>query len=119
EVAPYIPGSTLMGCLASAHHLLRSDQETEFVEFFLSDKVRYPYLYPASFKNEKMQNEFSPLYCIPHTAQTCKRFKGFLPLPDDEQDEEDEPHGVRDSLFDWVLFTLSNQAERVANDEEI
>ena len=40
-------------------------------------------------------------------------------MSDDEQDDEDEPHGVRDSLFDWVLFTLSDQAEGVANDEEI
>jgi CRISPR-associated protein Csx10 len=112
-VAPYIPGSTLMGCLASAHRLLRRSQETEFVEFFLSNKVQYPNLYPASFKNNRMQNAMSPIYCIPRTAQTCKRFKGFLPLPDDEQDDEDERHGVRDSLFDWAVFALLSKAERV------
>ena len=61
EVAPYISGSTLMGCLASAHRLLRSNRDDEFVAFFLSDKVQYPNLYPASFKNERMQNAFSPL----------------------------------------------------------
>jgi len=118
DVAPYIPGSTLMGCLASAHRLLRGDQETQFVEFFLSDKVRYPNLYPASFKNSRMQEAFSPLYCIPRTAQTCKRFGGFLPLRDDDRDDDDERHGVRDSLFDWAIFALLDKAEQSTTDEE-
>jgi len=123
EVAPYIPGSTLMGCLISAHRLLRSDQESEFVQFFLSNKVQYPNLYPASFENRRMQNAFSLLYCIPRTAQTCKRFKGFLPLPDDEQDDEDDRHGVRDNLFDWAMFTMLGKAEQaleanITTDEE-
>jgi CRISPR-associated protein Csx10 len=117
EVAPYIPGSTLMGCLISAHRLLRRDKESELIQFFLSNKVQYPNLYPASFENSRMQNAFSPLYCIPRTAQTCKRFKGFLPLPDDEQDDEDERHGVRDSLFDWAIFTMSGNAEQAVEDD--
>lgn len=118
KVAPYIAGSALMGCLASAHRLLHSSKGSEFVEFFLSDKVRYPHLYPASFKNERMHNAFSSLYCIPSTAQSCKRFKGFLPLHDDRDDDEDR-HGVRDSLFDWAMFTLLGKAEHIAHDEEI
>src|SRR6266849_2001279 len=54
EVAPYIPGSTLMGCLISAHRLLRRDKESELIQFFLSNKVQYPNLYPASFENSRM-----------------------------------------------------------------
>ncbi len=118
EVAPYISGSTLMGSLASAHRLLRGNWENEFVKFFLSDKVQYPNLYPASFKNKEMQKAFSPLYCIPRTAQTCKRFKGFLPLSDDDVDDEDKPHGVRDSLFDWAMFASLDKAKQDTNDKE-
>jgi CRISPR-associated protein Csx10 len=117
EVTPYIPGSTLMGCLFSTHRLLRRDKESELIQFFLSNKVLYPILYPASFKNSRMQNAFSPLYCVPRTAQTCKRFKGFLPLLDDEQDDEDERHGVRDSLFDWAIFTMLGNAEQAVEDD--
>jgi CRISPR-associated protein Csx10 len=118
-VAPYIPGSTLMGCLASVHRMLHGDHEEQFRVFFLSDNVQYPNLYPASFKNDDMQNAFTPLYCIPRTAQTCKRFKGFLPLSGDEHDDDDdEAHGVRDSLFDWAQFSLLNKAGQVATDEE-
>lgn len=115
DVAPYVPGSTLMGSLASAHRLLRRD-EAEFTTFFLSDLVQYPNLYPASFKNAGMQNAFSPVYCIPRTSQTCKRFKGFHPLPEDDLDEEEQGHGVRDSLLDWAVFTLAHTPERVASD---
>jgi CRISPR-associated protein Csx10 len=118
SVAPYIPGSTLMGCLASVHRMLHSDQDEQFRAFFLNDKVQFPNLYPASFKNKDIQNAFNPLYCIPRTAQTCKRFKGFLPLPEDEIDDDNEAHGVRDSLFDWAQFALFNNAGQVATDEE-
>jgi CRISPR-associated protein Csx10 len=118
DVAPYIYGSTLLGCLASAHRLLRNDK-TEFIKFFLSDKVQYPNLYPASFKNDEMCDAFRPLYCIPRTAQTCKRFKGFQPLSkDDLDDEDDEPHGVRDNLFDWALFALLDKPEQHTTDTE-
>ncbi len=39
------------------------------------------------------------------TAQSCKRFPGFY------RDQEDErPHGVRDSLLDWAAFELGRLA---------
>jgi CRISPR/Cas system CSM-associated protein Csm3 (group 7 of RAMP superfamily) len=117
-VAPYIPGSTLMGCLASVHRMLHNDQNEQFSAFFLSDKVQYPNLYPASFKNDRMQDAFTSVYCIPRTAQTCKRFKGFLPLPEDEPDDDDEAHGVRDSLFDWALFSVLHKPEQITTDKE-
>ncbi len=117
-VAPYIPGSTLMGCLASVHRMLHSDQEEQFRAFFLSDKVQYPNLYPASFENDAIQKAFTPLYCTPRTAQSCKRFKGFFPLPGDKIDDDNEAHGVRDGLFDWAQFALLNSNERIATDEE-
>ncbi len=118
DVAPYIPGSTFIGSLAAAHRLLRDGQKEEFVKLFLSDKVQYPNLYPASFKNGKIQDLFSPLYCIPRTAQTCKRFKGFKPLLDDDLDDDDQHHGVRDNLFNWAIFALSDKARQATTEAE-
>lgn len=121
SVAPYIAGSTLMGSLASAHRLLRSNAEEEFASLFLKDKVQYPNLHPALFeKNKGMQEAFAPIYCVPRTAQSCKRFSGFLPLPDDKkQDEEEKGHGVRDSLLDWATFALANPGEQAIAEDKV
>lgn len=120
NVAPYIAGSTLMGGLASAHRLLYSNAEKEFASFFLKDRVQYPNLYPALFdKNKGIQEADTPIYYIPRTAQSCKRFSGFLPLPDDKkQDEEDKGHGIRDSLLDWAAFALANEGKQAITEKE-
>jgi len=67
--------------------------------------VQYPNLYPASFKHSQAQrNPALPVYPIPRTAQSCKRFPGFA-----GDGGDDPPHGVRDSLFDWATFELGGK----------
>ena len=103
--APYIAGSTLAGSLAAAHRLFDAEQSREFEQLFLSGHVQYPHLYPASFKQaEAQQARLLPIYPLPRTARSCKRFPGFV---DDEEDNK--PHGVRDSLFDWAAFKLGGE----------
>jgi CRISPR-associated protein Csx10 len=105
--ANYIPGTTLTGALAAVHRLLRPEKTDEFAEWFLSGQIFYPNLYPAIFDDTGLQNRNVPVYPVPRTAQTCKRHKGFLfPLK-----EENDAHGVRDSLIDWALFKLGQRKE--------
>lgn len=99
-----IPGATLLGSLAAAHLMLRPQQQDEFVRFFLMEQIYFPHLYPASFKQNRFQRSNQPVLPLPRTAQTCKRFSGFLPLPHEQND--DERHGVRDTLLDWGAFAL-------------
>jgi CRISPR-associated protein Csx10 len=110
--APYIPGSTFLGSLAAAHRILRGGHEHEFEQLFLSGEVLFPNLYPAAFKNddkneddddknENSKKAQSPVYPIPVTAQSCKRHKGFFSA---NIDDDDEHHGVRDTLFDWATY---------------
>ncbi len=99
-----IPGATLLGSLAAAHLMLRPKNQDEFARFFLSEQVYFPHLYPASFKQNRFQRSNQPVLPLPRTAQTCKRFSGFLPLPHEEN--VDERHGVRDTLLDWGAFAL-------------
>src|ERR1051326_169218 len=101
--ANYISGTTLMGALAAAHRFLRSDDKSEFVHWFLSEQILYPDLYPASFDDPGLQDRNLPVYPLPRTAQSCKRHPGFL-FP---QKSDNDAHGVRDSLIDWALFSLS------------
>jgi CRISPR-associated protein Csx10 len=115
--SPYIAGSTLMGSLAAVHRFYHPEQTSDFERFFLSGQIKYPNLYPATFKHKKIQDEIKqkeaqgsrlilPVYPIPKTAQSCKRFPGF------EGDEADDPpHGARDSLFDWAIFELGGQTK--------
>ncbi len=112
--AKVIPGSSLAGCLASAHRLLYKDKKEEFEELFLKGQVYYPHLYPATLKiphriikkdqeeANSLQEDTLPIYPVPMTAQTCKKQSGFL-FP---KDEKEERHGVRDSLLDWAIFNL-------------
>jgi CRISPR-associated protein Csx10 len=103
ETTQYISGTTLLGSLASAYRYLHRDQTEEFAALFLNGAVQYPNLYPALFKGG-MQNEKTPVYPIPKTAQSCKRFSGFK--HDNEHDDEAH-HGVRDTLIDWALFSIA------------
>jgi len=111
ETAKFITGTTLAGSLAAVHRLLRSEAKEEFEALFLNSQVHYPNLYPASF-SEEMQDFRLPVYPVPKTAQSCKRYKGFLfPKDDDEQ-----RHGVRDSLINWAMFKLSSSGDNKEGD---
>lgn len=100
----YIAGTTLLGCLAEAHRLLRPKDEEEFATLFLQQRVLFPHLYPAFFTYQEMNRANTPVMPLPKTAQTCKRFAGFRPWSKEDTDEEQ--HGIRDSLLDWTTFAL-------------
>lgn len=99
-----IPGATFLGGLAASHRILRPEREDEFAAFFLREQVSFPYLYPAQFSMRSFRESNLPLMPLPKTARSCKRFSGFLPVPG--EDDDDERHGVRDSLLDWAVFSL-------------
>ena len=99
-----IAGTTLAGGLASVHRLLYAERIEEFEALFLSGQVHYPYLYPANFKESKMQETSLPVYPVPKTAQSCKKNKGFLSFKKNEI-----RHGVRDCLLDWAIFKLRSE----------
>lgn len=108
KTATIINGSALLGSLAGAHRMLYADtKDDDFVELFLKENISYSNLYPANFNlqekhGDEMQSSHRPIYPLPKTAQSCKRFEGF------RKESSDERHGVRDSLLDWAAFKLSN-----------
>lgn len=105
EAAGYISGTTFMGSLAAVYRRLYPGKKREFEQLFLHDRVFYSSLYPAIFNDPGMQNSDQPVYPVPKTAQSCKRYDGFL-YP---KNDENEAHGVRDSLLDWTLFKICSQ----------
>jgi CRISPR-associated protein Csx10 len=129
DATPYISGTALAGSLAAVHRLYHPDNTEDFEKLFLSGQVQYPDLYPATFKNERKHSEAVeqaitlPVYPLPKTAQSCKRFSGFLPFKDTEEkdiedtEEEDANHGVRDSLIDWALFRLADRANEARTEK--
>ncbi|GAC1357608.1 MAG: hypothetical protein NVSMB38_40140 [Ktedonobacteraceae bacterium] len=107
ETSKFIPGTTLIGSLAAVHRLLSYAKDAEFEELFLREAVSYPHLYPASFRSKELHGADTPVYAIPKTAQSCKRFPGFRDLGDEDRKlGEDEGHGVRDGLLDWAMFKI-------------
>ncbi|HVB24684.1 MAG TPA: RAMP superfamily CRISPR-associated protein [Ktedonobacteraceae bacterium] len=108
--AKYVSGTTLMGSLAGVHRHMHGDRTDEFAALFLHGAVQYPNLYPAVFKDPKIQNATSPVYPLPKTAQSCKRFPGFQ--------YQFEGHGVRDTLIDWALFSLGSDGKGLKAIEE-
>ncbi len=104
KTTQYIPGTTLLGSLAVGHRILRPEREDEFVKFFLNEQVYFPHLYPAQFSLRSFHKSNLPVMPLPKTAQSCKRFPGFLPIQGENDDTE--RHGVRDSLLDWAVFSL-------------
>src|SRR5579871_4591299 len=115
ENAGYISGTALLGSLAALHRLLHPEpgDAPAFEQLFLSGRVRYPDLYPASFKkkDEPLQEAITfPIYPLPKTAQSCKRYEGFKPRAGQEEDDDDG-HGARDSLIDMALFALAERAQ--------
>lgn len=110
ETLPYVPGNALLGGLASSHTLLKPQDSGEFNSFFMTDDSSFGNLYPASFarpQSGELQGNIDPVYPLPATARSCKRFGGFK---FDVDDPIDEPHhGVYDALILWALFSLSGQ----------
>src|SRR6266699_3725257 len=79
ESADYISGTTLAGSLAAAYRLYNQRHSDLFEQLFLSGQVYYPDLYPATFTVEEIQRAYNiPVHPLPKTAQSCKRFPGFL-----------------------------------------
>lgn len=114
----YITGSALAGSLANVYRLYYPDETTMFERLFLSGQVHYPDLFPASFKSGIIQNSESlPVYPLPKTAQSCKRFSGFFPAKDEDVDED--RHGVRDTLLDWAMFELGRTETLTARQEPL
>jgi len=106
----YIPGTAFVGGLAAIYRLLHLKKLEEFERLFLQEHVLYPNLYPAVFEKKNLkqskalQERNTPVSPLPKTAQSCKRHPGFK-FP---QHEDNDGHGVRDSLVDWGLFALSS-----------
>jgi len=109
KAAQYIPGATLLGGLAASHRILRPEREEEFVSLFLNEQVYFPHLYPATFGSRNFHDRNLPVMPLPKTAQSCKRFSGFLPVQG--EDTDNDRHGVRDSLLDWAAFALLNNEQ--------
>lgn len=112
ENAGYISGTTLLGSLAALHRLSHPGDTAAFEQLFLSGRILYPDLCPASFKHDALHDAIAlPVYPLPKTAQSCKRFPGFKPDKGKEMDDDDG-HGARDSLVDLAIFALADRAQR-------
>ncbi len=112
ESADYISGTALAGSLAAVYRLYYQQDSEQFEQLFLNGQVYYPDLYPATFGSEEMQKALiAPVYALPKTAQSCKRFSGFVPLQDEDV-EKDDRHGARDTLLDWAAFEVGNKASQ-------
>jgi len=112
ESADYISGTALAGSLAAVYRLYYQQDSEQFEQLFLNGQVYYPDLYPATFGSEEMQKALNaPVYALPETAQSCKRFSGFVPLQDEDV-EKDDRHGARDTLLDWAAFEVGNKASQ-------
>lgn len=101
----YVPGSVLIGGLATTHALLYNDADQHDAMFF-HEETSIGNLYPSRFENKRLQGELDPVYPIPTTVVSCKRFPGFR---SDQKNEELPHHGVHDTLIPWGLFCLSRQ----------
>lgn len=107
ETKPYISGSALLGALGTAHARYRNDA-AQFEAFFCDDSSTFCNLYPASFVPKGLGGKAEPVYPLPATAVTCKRFGGFI--EDAEDPDRDPNHGVYDALIAWALFELSGRS---------
>ncbi len=115
ESVDYISGTALAGSLAAVYRMYKQDSEL-FEKLFLSGQVYYPDLYPANFGSKQMQRASNaPVHPLPKTAQSCKRFPGFVPLDDEKDVEKDDRHGARDTLLDWAAFEIGNDTTKREN----
>ena len=119
KTTKYIPGTALAGSLAAIHRLYHQDDDENFERLFLKGWVQYPDMYPANFGNDEVQAEnFLPVYPLPKTAESCKRFSGFRNVPPNKK--IDEPgHGVRDSLLDWAIYKLADMSKLTFTPSEL
>lgn len=101
----YVPGSVLLGVLATVYAQLHDDTQI-FDEIFFDEETSFGNLYPSRFEKEDLNGGIDPVYPIPMTAASCKRFAGFH---FDEVDTDQPHHGVRDTVIPWTLFCLSQQ----------
>lgn len=57
----YIPGTTLVGCLASTYRLMYPEKTALFEQLFLSGEISFPNLYPATHKRyDGFKEDFNP-----------------------------------------------------------
>jgi CRISPR-associated Csx10 family RAMP protein len=98
-----------MGSLAESHRLLHPTLDDEFATLFLKEQSIFSYLYPAQFNMRSFQRANLPVKPLPKTALSCKRFPGFRPVEDEEYD--DERHGVCDGLLNWTVFSLLSKEQ--------
>lgn len=111
ESAKYISGTALAGSLAAVYRLYHPDDTTNFERLFLKGEVQYPDLYPANFGNKfEREDDKLPVYPLPKTAESCKRFPGFRNAPGNEK-LDDPGHGIRDSLLDWAMYKLADKVK--------
>ena len=105
---PYVPGTSLIGCLAQAYQWTRGRRgsHTEFAEFFLRDRIRFGNCYPADFESQQLRGEDHPVLPMPLTARSCKRFGGFKFNAEQEQELR---AGVTDALVPLSLFALGQE----------
>lgn len=109
EMTKYIPGTTLLGSLATTYRMMYPDDSHMFERLFLSGEVSFPHLYLASYNAnfyapDKKLSLFGPdfpIYPTPKTALTCKRYPGFR-YP---RSAKNKAHGVRDTLIARAIFS--------------
>lgn len=112
-----LPCAKILG--APVYRLYYADDEKNFERLFLKGSVQYPDLYPAHFGSEDEQVEdMLPVYPLPKTAESCKRFPGFLNTPANEK-IDDPGHGVRDSLLDWAMYKLADRSQLAFSPSEL
>ncbi len=99
QTLDYVPGNALLGALAEAHQSIGGDA-SRFADFFLSGAVQYTNLYPADFEKNILRNQIFPVFPLPLSSRSCKRFEGF---------KFESHHGVTDVLIQLLLFKLSGQ----------
>jgi CRISPR-associated protein Csx10 len=113
----YIPGTTLVGCLASTYRLMYPENTTLFERLFLSGEISFPNLYLATPKKydgfTDIADQDLPIYPCPKTAITCKRHKGFL-YP---QVADNDAHGVRDTFIARSIFSEWTNFKDTAKDQ--
>src|SRR5882724_10422564 len=113
DMIGYIPGTTVVGGLASVHRALKLERE-EFASFFLNNEVFFSDLYPANF-DDLAGSTNAPVYLLPRTAISCKRYSGFKPT----KLKVDAGHGAEDSLSNWALLAMSNYEPNAAIIKEL